>query len=342
MVVMKARFLFPLALLAILAAGCGGGGSSASSLNPGDVVVVGQQHVSATQFNQLMGEARVNLKSQGQAFPKPGTTAYSNIKSQAVSLLVQEAEKENEAAKLGIAVTAKDVDTRLTALKKQYFKGDETKYQAQLKKQGLTDAEVRENIRQQLIGQKLYNAITKNVTVPATAIVQYYDQHLSQYQTPASRDVRYILVGKKKAALATSLYSQLKNGGSWCTLAKKYSKDPSSSGKCGQATFTKGQTVPAFDKLAFSVKTNDVAKVNTSQYGWFVLSPSAAVKPGKNSTLAQETKSIKQTLLQQNKDTAMTNWVNKIQKNYCNGGIRYQTGYQPSPDPCTSTNSTST
>jgi len=340
MVLLKARFLLPIALLAVLAAGCGGGGSSAGDLNPDDVAVVGSQHISTAKFNQLLGEAKVNLKAQGQTFPKPGTTAYSNIKSQAVSLLVQEAEKENEAAKRGITVTSKEVDTRLKQLKKQYFGGNEKKYQAQLRKQGLTDNLVRENIRQQLIGQKLFDAITKDVTVSQAAIVQYYDQHLSQYQTPSSRPVRYILVGKNKSALAASLLKQLQNGGSWCTLAKKYSKDPSSSGKCGQATFQQGQTVPAFDKLAFSLKTNEVAKVNTPQYGWFVLSPTAAVKKGKSSTLAEETKSIKQTLLQTQKNTAMTNWVNKIQKSYCDGGIRYQTGYKPNPDPCATTNTT--
>jgi hypothetical protein len=45
----------------------------------------------------------------------------------------------------------------------------------------------------------------------------------------------------------------------------------------------------------------------------------------------------------------MTDWVSKVTKNYCKGGkIKYQAGYQPSPDPCaslataTSTTDTST
>ena len=46
-----------------------------------------------------------------------------------------------------------------------------------------------------------------------------------------------------KAALAASLFQQLKSGGDWCALAKKYSKDPSSSSTCGKATFTQGQTM---------------------------------------------------------------------------------------------------
>jgi parvulin-like peptidyl-prolyl isomerase len=340
---MRGRFFLPVLLLVLLAAaGCGGGGGGAAKLQTGDVAVVGAQHVTKTQFDLLMSEAQVNLKSQGQTFPKAGSTAYANIRTQAVSLLVQEAEKEAEAAKMGIVITPKDIDTRLTQLKKQYFGGNETKYKAQLKKQGLTDAEVRQNIKSQLIAQKLFNAVTKGVTVSKTAIAAYYIQHLSQYQTPASRALQYILVGKNKSALATSLYTQLKNGGDWCKLAKKYSKDPSSSGNCGKATFSKGQTVPEFDKLAFSLKTKTVGKVNTAQYGWFVLMPTAPVKAAHKSPVSVVGKEIQQTLLQTKKNSVMTNWVNNIQKTYCKGKIKYQAGYQPSPDPCAATNTTST
>jgi foldase protein PrsA len=328
--------------VALAAAGCGGGGGGGASLQSDDVAVVGPQHVKKLMFEQLMSEARVNLKSQGQTFPKAGSTAYSNIRSQAVSLLVQEAEKEAEAQKLGISITPADIDTRLTQLKKQYFGGSDAKYKAQLKKQGLTDPEVRDNIKSQLVAQKLFNAITKNVSVTKTAIAAYYIQHLSQYQTPASRAVRYILVGKNKSALASSLYQQLKSGGDWCKLAKKYSKDPSSNGNCGKATFSRGQTVPEFDVLAFSLPTNGVGKVNTSQYGWFVLSPTAAVKPGHKSPVSVVGKEIKQTLLQTKKNSVMTDWVSKIQKTYCKGQIKYQAGYQPSPDPCAATSTTST
>jgi parvulin-like peptidyl-prolyl isomerase len=339
---MKGRFLLPLLLVVVLAAGCGGGGGGTAKLETDDVAVVGTQHVKKDMFDQLMGEAKVNLKAQGQTFPKAGTSAYSNIRSQAVSLLVQEAEKEAEAAKLGIVITAKDIDTRLTQLKKQYFNGSEAKYKAQLKKQGLTDAEVRQNIKSQLVAQKLFNSVTKGVTVSKTAIAAYYIQHLSQYQTPASRAVRYILVGKNKSSLAGSLFQQLSKGGDWCKLAKKYSKDPSSSGNCGKATFSKGQTVPEFDKLAFSLPTNKVGKVNTTQYGWFVLEPTAAVKPAHKSPVSVVGKEIQQTLLQTKKNSVMTSWVNGITKSYCHGKIKYQAGYTPSPDPCAATNTTST
>ena len=89
---------------------------------------------------------QAELRQQGRKFPTAGTTDYATLQGQAVTLLVQQAEREAEAASLGIKVSDKDIDKRLAEIKKQYFSGNETKYQAQLKQQGLTDAQVRQDI----------------------------------------------------------------------------------------------------------------------------------------------------------------------------------------------------
>jgi len=338
---MKSRFLLPLLLLGVLAAGCGGGGGGSAKLEPSDIAVVGSQHIPKSMFDEVMGDARHNLKVNHQTFPKAGSTAYANIKSQAVTLLVQEAEKENEAAKLGITITEKDIDARLKAIKKQYFANNETRYKQQLKKDELTEKEVRDQIKANLVAQKLFDKLTKDVSVTKAAIAAYYVQHQSDYVKPSSRAVQYILVGKKKSALANSIFSQLKSGGDWCKLAKKYSQDPSSSSNCGKATFSKGQTVAAFDKLLFSLPTGSVGKVETPEYGWFVLKPTGKATKASSTPVAVAGKQIQQTLLQNKKNELMNTWVSRIQKSYCSGSkIKYQPGFMPSPDPCAQTNNT--
>ena len=264
--------LLPLLLVAVFAAGCGG---STAKLGSDDVAVVDKTHVKQAMLAELMSEAKANMTASKTAFPKEGTSQYSTIQTQAIDLLVQNAEKDIAAAKLGIKVTQKDIDAKLDAVKKQYFGGSTTTYLKELKEQGLTDQEVRDQIQSELRDEDLVNKLTSNVSVPQTAVLAYYIQHQSTYQKAASRPVEYILVGKKKTALAASLYSQLQNApeSTWCTLAAKYSLDTTSSAKCGKATFTQGQTVAAFDKLLFSLKTDQVGKVNTTQYGWFVLQP---------------------------------------------------------------------
>jgi parvulin-like peptidyl-prolyl isomerase len=336
---MKRRFLLLLLILpAVLAVtGCGGSGNS-QSFNQGDIAIVGSQHIQKAMFDELMAEAKANYKLQGLTWPKPGSTEYSTIRSQAVAFLVQQAETESEAAKLGISVSDKDISDQLKSIKQQCCAGSETKYKSELKKQGLTDQEVRDNARAIVYSRKLANKITAGISVVPTAIQAYYLQHQSEFQKPASRAMRYILLGKNKSSLAQTLLAQLTGAGdqAWCTLAKKYSKDPSTASSCGKATFTKGQTVPEFDKLAFTLPTNKPAKVNTKQYGWFVLEPTAAVTPAKTTPVAQASKSIKATLLQTKKQTAITQWTKTTQKNYCKGKISYQPGYAPiaAQDPC--------
>ena len=344
---MRFHYLLIASVLALLLAGCGGGGSA--SLSSGDIAVVGNQHITKAAFQQAMTEQTLSLKAQGESVPKAGTTGYATLKSQVIMVLVQDAEFQEEAAKLGVSVSDKDVATQLTQLKKQDFGGNEKLYQAQLKKQGYTDASVRQQIRDQLLSQQLYDKVTANVTASGKAVAAYYAAHKSQYVTKASRAVRYILVGKNKQSLAESLKTQLTGApdATWCSLAKKYSQDSSTKSSCGKASFQKGQTVAEFDKALFSLPTKTVTAVNSSAYGWFVLQPTAAVTPAATETESQAASAIESQLETQDRNQQMTDWVTRITKSFCSGNdIKYQPGYEPSPDPCTSlataTNTTTT
>jgi peptidyl-prolyl cis-trans isomerase C len=156
--------------------------------------------------------------------------------------------------------------------------------------------------------------------------------------------VRHILV--KSKTLAGSIFTQLKAGNdqTWCTLAKKYSQDPSSKNACGKLTVSKGQTVPPFDKVAFSQPTKTIhPPVYSSQYGYFVIEPLSNVKPRSSTPEKQVSDSIKQQLLQQQKNQAMTTWVSDLTKSFCSGSkVKYQVGFTPSPDPCTVTTTSAT
>ena len=338
---MKLSLLLPFLLAALLLAGCGG---SSVKLAAGDLALVGSQHVTKTMFDQALAQERASLKVQGQKMPKAGTTGYATIRNQILTVLVQQAEYGAEAAKLGIKISDKDVQTRLDQVKKQYFGGSEKRYRTQLKQQGFTDAQVRAQIKEQLLQQALFNKVTGNVKPTDAEVHAYYVQHATQYAQPDSRDVREILVGKKKQALAQQIYTQLKGGADFAALAKKYSQDPGSKNTGGKFTAKKGADVPEFDQAVFAktAKTGALLPpVNTAQYGWFVIQPLAAIQPAKTTPEKQVAATIRATLLQNKQNQTMSDWVNTTAKAYCNGSkIKYQVGYKPTPDPCAALTST--
>jgi parvulin-like peptidyl-prolyl isomerase len=319
-----------LTTLALVAAGCGG--ASTAALGPDDVAVVGSQEVTKEQFQAIMARGKKSYDAQKRPFPKPGTAEYEQLKGQAVTFLIQRAEFAQEAENLGVEITDEKVDKRIEQLKKQFYGGSDKRYRKLLKEQGLTEEQAEEEVRAQLISEELFKKVTEDVDVSAEEIRSYYNTNKTQYQQPESRDVRHILVQKK--ALADRLYSQLRSGGNFATLAKRFSKDPGSASNGGKLTVSKGQTVPEFDKETFELKRNEISRPVKTQYGYHIIQALSAVKSSQKTPLSKVDDSIKQQLEQQQKNETMTKWVEDTKKDYCSSKIKYQVGYKPNPDPC--------
>jgi foldase protein PrsA len=334
------RFLPLFALLAVVGvvvAGCGG--SSTKAVPSDSVAVVGGAHITKTEFALLMDGTKSAYVARKTPFPKPGTSQYKALQDQTMKYLVQQSELEQKAKTLGITVTDKDVQARIAQIKKQYFAGDDVKYKKQLKAQGLTEPLLALNLHGQILSEKLYAKITGAVKVTDAEIKAYYDAHKSTYAQAASRDVRHILVNNKK--LADSIETQLKGGADFAKLAKKYSKDPGSAAQGGKLTITKGQTVAPFDKVAFSLKKNELSAPVHTTYGWHIIQALSDTKPATQQPLKDVKASISTQLLQKKKTDSINKWVDDVNKEYAKK-IAYRTGYTPLATTAVTTPATTT
>jgi foldase protein PrsA len=327
--------LLPVALLLVVvlvAAGCGGGGGQ-KDVPANAVAVVGDTPITKAQFNFLIAGAKNQADAAKAAFPKPGTADYKTLQDKALAYLVQESELEQKGKDIGVQVSDADVDKQIAQIKQQYFGGDEKKFEQQLKAQGFTLPLLKIYQRGNLLSNKLYKKVTSNVNVTDADIQKYYSDNKAQYQTPASRDVRHILVSSKKQA--DDLEHQLKSGGSFAALAKKYSKDTLSAVKGGKLTIEKGKTVPEFDKEAFSLKTNEISPPVHTQYGWHIIQALSAVKAAKTQPLKDVKPQIRQNLLQTKKTDAFQKWLDGVKKDF-EKSVSYAAGYVPSATTSTS------
>jgi foldase protein PrsA len=329
---MRRLFLVPLVLsLTLLAAACGGGSSNSNDSSGGtasgdDAAVVDGDHITQTTLDRRLSAAACSYKLQKKAFPKPGTSEYQQIRSQILQSLVQRAQLAQKAPGLDVKVTDKQVEDQLKKLKSQYFGGSETKYKAELKRQCVTDAEVRDDLRSNLLSNAIFTKVTGKASVTPAEVREYYDSHREVYTTAQTRVVSHILV--KNKALADKLYAQLRGGASFAALAKKYSIDPGSKAQGGQLTITRGQTVAPFDRVAFSLRTGQLSKPVHTQYGWHIIHADKTATPRKSTPFGQVKSSIDQQLLQQKRNTALQSWLNGLKKDY-DGKISYAPGLAP-------------
>jgi foldase protein PrsA len=337
---LSARLRVPLAGVALcstalLISACGGSSGSDSKKVPTTAVaVVGTETVPKTKLDTLLSQVCVQYKAAKKACPKQGTAERKQLQQSFVAQLVQQAEFDVAGRQLNVTVKQKDIDSSLQKLELQYAKGtngkvDPVKWKKVLSDNHTSETNVLDNIKDGLLRQAIYVTLTKNVTVTDAAIQTYYTKNKKTYATAASRPVRHILV--KDKALADKIYQQLATSDTqFAALAKKYTIDPGSKKNGGKlGSIQKGQTVPTFDKVAFSIPTGKVSKPVKSSYGWHVIEATAATVPASQRPLDKALKTqIHGTLLTNKKQSVANKWFTTFQKTI-EKTVRYGTGYKP-------------
>jgi foldase protein PrsA len=323
--------------LGVVAAGCGGGGGGksstptstarvSSSLGPDVVAVISGHKITKQQLDDLLAQAKLRDRLSHTSFPSPGTSAYRQLQDRALAYLVQREELTLKAQAFGIDVE-KQVEAGMKQLKKQSFGGSEQRYQQALKKQGFTDAQVRDDLRSRLLSQAIKQHLIAHITVSDAEAKAYYLQHSEQYSTPQTRLVRHILV--KSKALADKLYKELKAGASFTALVKKYSIDPGSKNTGGRYTDTRGTFVKEFEDVAFSLRTGEISKPVHSKYGWHIIQALKPATPRQVTPFEKVKKAIRATLIAQKQQAAISAFSRQFTGDITQN-TTYAKGFEPS------------
>jgi len=115
-------------------------------------------------------------------------------------------------------------------------------------------------------------------TVPVADIERFYNDNISQYSTPEQVHARHILFkteGKDEAAVrsqAEDVLKQVKAGGDFAALAKKYSEDEASKEQGGDLDyFGRGRMVPEFETAAFAMAAGETSDLVKSSFGFHII-----------------------------------------------------------------------
>jgi peptidyl-prolyl cis-trans isomerase D len=186
--------------------------------------------------------------------------------------LAEQYRYQNEKVKLDYAlIKPEDLESKITlddAAIKAYYEKNKSRYtipEKRVVEYGLLD---QARLRQ-------------SVQVSDDDIKIRYQQDIQQYQVPNRVHAEHILfmtVGKPDAEVdeikkkAEDVLKQVKKGAKFDELAKKYSEDPGSKEKGGDLGWlVQGQTVPEFEKAAFSLQPGAVSDLVKTQYGFHII-----------------------------------------------------------------------
>ncbi|HXI83776.1 MAG TPA: peptidylprolyl isomerase [Verrucomicrobiae bacterium] len=161
--------------------------------------------------------------------------------------------------------------------------GGEEQFKKTLADTGITTDEYAKRVRDNVIIRgAIDSAVDKEVKITPEEIRAFYDKNPDQFKQPETVRASHILircapeatdeVKKEKRTQIDSVRALVKSGEKFADVARKFSEDPGSARNGGDlGFFGRGQMVPEFDTAAFSLKTNEVSDVITTQYGYHVL-----------------------------------------------------------------------
>ncbi|MBF0153294.1 MAG: SurA N-terminal domain-containing protein [Magnetococcales bacterium] len=122
-------------------------------------------------------------------------------------------------------------------------------------------------------------SVRDDIQVTDQEVETYYQDHLSEYQSEESRQVRHILArvsaDNKESTRALEKIHQakarIKGGDSFEEVARQLSEDATASEGGDLGLLTRGITQPVFDKVAFSLAAGEVSEPVRTDSGYHLL-----------------------------------------------------------------------
>ena len=98
---------------------------------------------------------------------------------------------------------------------------------------------------------------------------KFYDQNKEKFKTGDQIKASHILLKTEKEA--QDVLAQLKAGGKFEDLARKYSVDPAGAKGGDLGWFGKGSMIPEFEKVAFALKEGETSGIVKTKFGYHII-----------------------------------------------------------------------
>jgi peptidyl-prolyl cis-trans isomerase C len=190
------------------------------------------------------------------------------------TMLKQEAKARN------IEVADAEIEQQLAVMKQEA--GTEERFKKALADRNMTVERLKSDARVQLSISKMMNAQVASAAAATDADVKaFYDKNPDKFKRGESVRASHILIrvsekapeeDKQKArARIDAVLKRAKAGEDFAVLAREHSQDGSAAQGGDLNYFEKGRMVAPFDKVAFTLKPNEISDVVTTEFGYHII-----------------------------------------------------------------------
>ncbi|MDI6717165.1 MAG: peptidylprolyl isomerase [Actinomycetota bacterium] len=290
-----------IAVIAIYVAGCSRE-PLAATVNGKNITVAEVDE----RLKQMMGNHMEQFKGE------QGKILEDQVKYDLLNKMIERELLVQEADKLGIKVSKKQLDAKIKEMMKAFNLKDEKALLEALKQQSMTLEQFKEDVEKYAKVQMLGERITKDVKVAPKEVEDYYNLNKNEFLTKDQVHAAHILVDKEEDA--KKILKELRNGADFAELARKYSIDTGSKSSGGDLSWKdKDMYVKEFADACWSLEPGQLSEPVKTQYGYHIIKL-IDKKPARQKTFSEVESQIKEKLVLAKKQELFNKWYSDIKK----------------------------
>jgi len=259
--------------------------------------------IKQSDLDDVMTGIKTTAAARNQAIP---ANQLKPIEAEMLNRLIEVQLLLQKATDADKAEGKKTADSQLKTLLERA--GSQEALNRQFAALGMSMNQLRKRIEQENTAQATLVRELK-ITVTDAEAQKFYDEHPGEFEVPERVRVEQLFMSTRdpltgmelsdadKAAKKKKIEDILKRaraGTDFKALVEQYSDDPAAKNNGGEYTIARGQTLPEFEAVAFSLNTNQISDVVTTASGYHIiklLENMPAKKLEYNATLPNQTPS---------------------------------------------------
>jgi peptidyl-prolyl cis-trans isomerase SurA len=242
------------------------------------VAVVNQEIITLSELEKWKGPLVAEIKTEDRLAKQEQTR---EVLQKILDRLVEEKLVDQEVKRLGIKITAKELEGAIEELKRRNNLTREN-FEKALAMEGLSLEGFKKEFEKQILRSRLISmAVKVEPKVGEKEMKDFYEKNRDRYRGVETYRPGQILLYIPKDATpeqvqeirnrCQKVLEKIKKGEDFGELAVLYSEDASAKDRGDLGYFKKGDLLPAFEKEALHLKVGETSGIIRSEFGFHII-----------------------------------------------------------------------